>query len=122
MANTININGQVVLTNTNMRNIGAITTSLTTTGSNNISNVMNVTTGSWSVISQGSNADFRFGYFTNLDTTSSVAIAVSSSASVASYLLPGDFCILTYSGSPALYASGSGANGTVLLQYMLSEK
>lgn len=122
MANTININGQVVLTNTNLRNVASITTALTTTGSNNISNVQNVTTGSWSTISQGSNADFRFGYFVNLDATSSVAIALNSSASVASYLLPGDFCILTYSGSPALYASASGANGTVLLQYILSEK
>lgn len=122
MANILQINGQVTLTNTNLRNIGTLTTNLTTTGSNNVSNVANITTGSWSTISQGSNADFRWGYFVNLDATSSVAIAINSSASVASYLQPGDWCVLTYSGSPAIYASGSGASGTILLQYILTEK
>ena len=121
MANTLAVNGQITLTNNNLRNIGTLSTNMTTTGSNNISNVMNVTTGSWAVISQGSNADFRWGYFCNCDATSSVAIAVSSSASVASYLRPNDWCVLTYSGSAVLYASGSGANGTILLQYMLTE-
>jgi hypothetical protein len=122
MANTINVSGQIVVTNSNLRNIATLSTALTTTGSNTIANVMNVTTGSWAVISQGSNADFRWGYFCNCDATSSVAIAVNSSASVASYLQPLDWCVLTYSGSPALYASGSGASGTILLQYVLSEK
>ena len=122
MANSLQISGQITLTNNNLRNIGALVTNLTTTGSNNLSNVQNITTGSWSVIQQGSNSDFRWGYFVNLDTTSSIAIAVSSSASVASFLAPGDWCVLTYSGSPNLYASGSGANGTVLLQYIITER
>lgn len=121
MANLLQVSGQITLTNTNLRNVGTLTLNLTTTGSNNISNVMNVPTGSWSTVSQGSNGDFRWGYFVNLDLTSSVAIAISSSASVASYLRPGDWVVLTYSGSPAVYVSASGASSPALVQYIITE-
>lgn len=115
--------GNVVITNGNIREQMSLTYVLTNTGSNNVSNAQNVITGStWTTINTGSLSDFRYGIFYNTNATSSVKIALSSSASYASDLQPGDYCILVGSGSIPIFAQATGASGTVIVQYALVEK
>jgi hypothetical protein len=120
---TTTISGQLVNTNNNIKSIMSLQYALTPTGSNSIANSATVYTGSWQMVNQGSNSDFRFGYFSNLDTTSSVKLAIASTASYASWLMPGDLVVLTNSGSASIWAQAYGNNGTgsVILQYFLSE-
>ncbi len=112
------ISGQIVLTNGSLRNIVSLQDITTTTSSNAIVNTVNVATGSWQVVDAGSNTNFRFGYFSNLDATSSLKIAVGSTGSYASLLLPGDFAILTNSGSAVVYVQATGASSPAQLQYI----
>lgn len=117
------ITGQIVVTNGTMRNIVSLTDQTNTTSSNAISNNQNVATGSWQALDTGSNATFRFGYFCNTDATSSLLIALGNTASNASVLLPGDFCILTGDGSAtAVYIQASGSKSPVQLQYIYAGK
>lgn len=124
MSQTINLNGQLVLVNGNLRNLLNLALNITTTGSNSVCNNMNVTTGSWQQIPQGSNTDFRFGIFKNIDTVSTIKLAVTDSgtSSYATLLQPGDTAILTNNGAANLWAYASGSNGTAVLQYIISEK
>jgi hypothetical protein len=124
MSQTIQIRGQVSLSNSNLVTTINLTDTLTTTGNNSISNNANIATGSWQVLDQGSNGDFRIGYFANLDATSSIKIAIGSTgtASYAAMLLPGDIAIIPNSGSAVIYAQAVGAHSPVILQYLLSEQ
>jgi len=76
-------------------------------------------TGSWTLLPQGTNIDFRLGTFSNNDLTSSVYIALNQTASYASLLQPGDNALLTYSGSANVYAKAVGAHSPVSLSYSL---
>ena len=122
MAQTYTLSGQLIVTNNNLRNIVTLQNNVTTTGSNSLANTMNVPTGAWQTIDQQSNSDFRFGFFTNLDLTSSLKIAIGNTGSYASLLLPGDNVILTNSGSASLYVQATGASSPALMQYVVSEK
>lgn len=119
----VNVSGTVTLVNGQIRDNMTLTYTLNNTGSNNVVNAQNITTGSWQAINTGSLSDFRWGIFYNTNLTSSCKVAISSSASYASDLQPGDYCIITNSGSvPAIWANATGASGTVVLQYALVEK
>lgn len=120
MSQAYTISGQITVNNNNVRTIVTLTDTTTTTSSNAISNNVNVATGSWQVLDSGSNTTFRFGYFANTDLTSSVKIAMGSTASNASILQPGDFCILTNNTSSVIYLQATGSNSPVLLQYVYS--
>lgn len=122
MAQTYTVSGQIVLSNNNLRNIVTLSENVTTSGSNSLTNTANIPTGSWTPIDQGSNSDFRFGYFTNLDATSSIWLALNNTSSFASFLQPGDLSIITNSGTASLYAKATGSNSPALLQYILIEK
>lgn len=124
MSQSINLTGQFTVNNGSLRNLINLATNTTTTGSNSICNNANVPSGSWSLIDQGSNADFRIGIFKNVDLTSSIKVALGSSAtsSFSSYLYPGDTAILYGSGSTSIYAFATGTNTTGSLQYILSER
>src|ERR1039458_7564411 len=99
-AQTYTISGQLVLTNNNIRNIATLSENTTTSGSNSIANTANIPVGStWTSLPTGSIGDFRFGYFSNLDVSASIKIAIGNTASYASNLQLGDFCVLTNSGS-----------------------
>jgi hypothetical protein len=116
------ITGQLVVTNNNLRNMVTLVENTTTSGSNSITNTSNIPTGStWTVLPSGSNSDFRLGYFSNLDVSASIKIAIGNTASYASNLQLGDFCILTNSGSAQLYALATGSLLPALLQYILVE-
>lgn len=121
MANNLNLGGQVTLSAGPQKATFNLADSYTQTGSNFISLAANITTGSWGVLSQGSNSDFRYGFFANLDATSSCYVAVNSTASYAALLGPGDVAAIPGSGSAVLYAKASGANGTIVLQYLCIE-
>jgi hypothetical protein len=128
MAQTINSNGQIVTVNNNLRQLFTLNQAITTTGSNSLANNANVTTGSWQVVDQGSNADFRYGYFANLDLTSSIKVAITTggTTSFAVNLQPSDVAILCSSGSTVIYAQASGSNGqlngSAILQYFVTEQ
>ena len=122
MSQLINIGGQVTLTNNNLRTIISLVNSLNTTGDNSISTNANVTTAGWQVIDQGSNDDFRMGFFTNLNETSSIQLAINNTSSYAAWLQPGDVAILPNSGSCILYAQAIGASTPATLQYLLTEE
>lgn len=118
----VNITGQIVITNSPTRNILSLQYSLVPAGSNNIVNTANITTGTWQTIDQGSNGDFRLGYFYNSSTTSSVKIAIGGTTDYAAWLQPGDYCILPNSGSATIYAQAYGAESPMVLQYFLTEQ
>lgn len=122
MSQQYTVSGQIVVTNNNLRNIITLSENVSTTGSNSIANTANIPTGSsWTLLPSGSNTDFRFGYFANLDNSASIYIAIGNTASYASLLKVGDFCILTNSGSANLYAMATGSLQPAILQYALIE-
>jgi len=120
------ISGQVVNTNNSIRSTLSLQYSLTPTGSNSIANSATITTGSWQVIDQGSNSDFRFGYFYNMDSTSSVKIAIGNTSSYSTWLQPNDVSLIANSGSSVIWAQAYGNNGlptgSMTLQYFLTER
>jgi hypothetical protein len=121
-AQTYTISGQLVLNNDSCRTIATLSENTTTSGSNSIANTANIPTGSvWTMLPTGSIGDFRFGYFSNLDVSASIKIAIGNTASYASNLQIGDFCILTNIGSAQLYALATGSLLPALLQYILVE-
>ena len=119
---TLNIGGQISLVNNNLKTVVSLSDNLTTTGSNSLSNNANINTGSWQVLDQGSNGDFRYGYFSNLSLTSSIKIALNSTGSYSSWLQPGDVSVLANSGSAVLYAYASGSQSPAILQYLITEQ
>lgn len=123
MANQVQIGGQVTVVSGLLRNIFGLSDQFTTTGSNFISNNASVNTGSWQIVDQASNTNFRYGFFTNTDATSSCKIAINTTAtsSYSAYLQPGDVCIIPNSGSCVIYAQAVGANSPIILQYLLVE-
>lgn len=119
---SIAVNGQVTLINAGLRTVMSLQDSFNTTGSNSISNNQNITTAGWSLLNQGSNNDFRLGYFANLGLTSSIQIAINEdTSSYCAWLQPGDVAVIPNSGSVNLYAKAYGAETPVILQYLLSE-
>jgi hypothetical protein len=112
------ISGTVTVTNGSLRNIVSLADVNQTTGTNALTNNQSIPTGSWVALDTGSNATMRFAYIANTNETSSVKIASGNTASLASVLQPGDFCILTNTGSNALYAFASGSSSPVQLQYI----
>lgn len=118
MSQTYNIQGQITVTNNNIRNIVSLAEANTTTSSTVIVNNASIPTGSWVAIDSGSNTTFRFGYFCNTNLSSSVKIAVGGTGSNASILTPGDFCMLTYDSAVAIYAFATGSVSPVILQYI----
>jgi hypothetical protein len=124
MGQTINLNGQFTIVNSNLRTVVNLVRSIATTGSNSIANTANITTGSWTQIDQASNGDFRIGYFANLSTTSSVKVAINSAGtgSYSTILFPGDVAVISNSGSVLLWAYASGSESPATLQYVLSEQ
>ena len=119
---TITINGQVSIISNNLRTVISLQDSLTTTGSNFLANNATIPTGSWTALDQGSNTNFRIGYFANLDTVDSIQLAIGSTGSYACWLQPEDVAILPNSGSCIIYAKAFGANSPVVLQYLISEQ
>lgn len=118
MSQQYTIQGLLTLTNNNVRTIVTLAESTTCTSSTAIMNNASLPTGSWIALDTGSNASFRFGYFSNTNETSSVKIALGSTASNASILQPGDFCILTNDAAAQVYAYASGSASPVILQYV----
>ena len=123
MGNTLNIGSQVSFVAGQLKVVFPLVDSLTTTGSNFVANNANIVTGSWQVLDQASNTNFRYGFFANTDQTSSVKLAISAAgtSSYAAFLMPGDVCILPNSGSAVIYAEAVGANSPIILQYFLTE-
>ena len=116
----ITITGNLTVVNGAQKATATFNDAPTVSGSNYVSLAVNVPTGSWTVLGQGTNADFRVGAFSNTDTTSSVEIAINSTASYASILQAGDSCLLTYSGSAVIYAKAVGSHSPALLNYTLA--
>jgi hypothetical protein len=123
MSQNIVIGGSITLVNNNLRTVIALSDQFTTTGSNSISSNANIATGSWQVIDQGSDTNYRYGFFTNLDATSSVKLAINSAgtSSYAAWLQPGDVAIIPNIGSAVLYAQATGSHSPIILQYLLTE-
>jgi hypothetical protein len=119
---SINIGGQLTCVNGNIKTVISLTDSFTTTGSNSLSNTANIVTSSWVTIDQGSDTNFRYGYFTNASTSSTIQVAVGSTGSYALFLQPGDIGILANSGSAVLYAYASGSQSPALLGYFVTEQ
>jgi hypothetical protein len=122
MSQQLTIGGSITLVNNNLRTIIGLSDSFTTTGSNSISSNANIPTGSWTVVDQGSDTNFRYGFFTNLDPTSSCKIAINSTGSYSNWLQPGDVAVVANSGSAVIYAQAYGANSPIILQYLLTEQ
>lgn len=124
MSQTIQIRGSVNLVNGNLVTTVNLADTLNITGSNSITNNANIATGSWQILDQASNNDFRIGYFANLDATSSCKIAISSAgtASYAALLLPGDVAIIPNSGSTVIFAQAVGTKSPIVLQYLVCEQ
>lgn len=118
MSQQYTIQGQLTLTNNNVRTIVSLADSTTCTSSTALINNVSLDTGSWVALNTGSNTTFRFGYFSNTNATSSVKIAVGSTGSNASILQPSDFCILTNNAAAQVYAYASGSASPVILQYL----
>lgn len=121
MAQTISLSGQLISTNGNLKNLFTLTDSLTTTSSTSLTNNQAIPTGSWTSLDQGSNTDFRLGYFVNTDATASIKLAVNSTASYSAWLQPGDLALISNSGSATLYAQTFRSTGSnAVLQYFVT--
>jgi hypothetical protein len=75
-------------------------------------------------VDQGSNSDFRYGFFSNLDATSSIYLAIgsASTSSYSAFLQPGDVAIIPNYGTTPIFAKATGSNSPAILQYLLTEK
>ena len=121
---TITIGGAITLVNNNLRTVIGLSDSFTTTGSNSISSNANVATGSWQIVDQGSDANLRYLFASNLDATSSIYLAVgsSSTSSYSAFLMPGDVAIIPNNGTTVpVFAKATGSNSPVILQYLAVE-
>ena len=122
MANTWTLNGSVTLNSLNSKLVGPINQAITINGSNGVWQSQNVTTGSWIGLDTGSLTDLRYAWFTNTDVSSSILIATGSAGqNQIAIIQPSDDYLLPWSGSLPLYAKAIGSNGTVVLQYILTE-
>jgi hypothetical protein len=119
--NTVTIGGQITVVNAGLKSIISLTDSFVTTGSNSITNNATISTSSWVVIDQGSNTNYRYGFYSNLSATSSIKIGVNTSASYSTYLEPGDVAIIPASGSVIIYATATSGDLNPILQYVLVE-
>jgi hypothetical protein len=120
MSQIATINGSFSLSNNGDTLSIALGNSITTTSSLYTANAVLVTTGSWQVIDQNKNNDFRIGVFGNNDLTQSLQIALGSTGSYASILQPSDSCILTNSGSTTLWAKSIGTKSALLSYICIS--
>ena len=123
ISNTVTVGGVVTLSSGGLKNVFSLSDNFNTTGSHFITDNASVNTGSWQVLTQGSDANMRYGFFVNTDLTSSCKLAINASgtSSYAAWLQPGDCCILPNLGSVVLYAEATGSNPTIVLQYLLTE-
>ena len=116
----ISSNLTLAVTNFNQRPTTTFAAASVTSGSNVQVASINITTGSWTTIPTGSNADLLVGSFTNNDTIDNVYIAFGATTNTASILTPTyDTCLIPYSGSVQPYAKAVGSNGTCSLSYTL---
>lgn len=123
MSQQTTISGRVVGNNNNVQTVVSLQYILNSVGNNYVSTATPVPTGSWTPISQNNNTNFRFGYFTNLDISGSIKIAIGSTGSYASQLYPGDVAILTNSSSAQLWAQAYNtvSSSVATLQYFITE-
>lgn len=119
MSNTLNVGGAVRLVAGSTSIAFNLVDNYTTTGSHFVNAAQTVASGSWSVIDQVDNGNNRFNFFVNTDLTSSVYVAVNSTASYAALLGPGDVAMLPNSGSAVLYAKAT--LNSVVLSYLCLE-
>jgi hypothetical protein len=121
--NNVTIGGQVTVVNSGLKSIINLSDSFTTTGSNSITNNANVSTSSWVVIDQGSNTNYRYGFYSNLSATSSIKLSLNVTTSYSAYLEPGDVAIIPNSGSAVIYATATSGdlNPPPILQYVIVE-
>ncbi len=117
----VNARGSISIIGNDKNDTDSVAETIPISGSNYISLLMNVPTGSWTTLPTGSNADFLIGIFINQDVTSSVYIALGNTSNTASILTPNvsSMCILSYSGSANVYAYAIGANSPVQLSYKM---
>ena len=113
MSNSLNIGGQIQFVAGGASVRFGLTAAYTQTGSHFINAAATVPTGSWTVLSQGSNANCRYTFFTNTDATSSCFLGINGTGSY-SILGPGDSAQCPFSGSAVLYAQASGPHAVVL--------
>lgn len=124
MANTFTLNGSATLTLDSARVVGNMSNALSLSGSNGAFVSQNISTSSWSGLDTSSLSDFRYGWFYNNNDTASITIATSSAgANVLINLQPYDVAVLSWSGSvlPLFAKASSGATGSVILQYIVTE-
>jgi hypothetical protein len=115
----VTLNGTLTVQNFSQKVQSSLTTTPTITGSNVISDSINVPTGSWTILPTGSNIDFRIGCFTNNNLTDSIYIGLGTTGSNASILQPDDSCVLTFSGSAIIYAKAVGTTSPANLSFTL---
>lgn len=115
MAQKVSINGSYSIVNNGNTIPRKLTSTLTMSGSLFNVSSMTVATGSWQVIDQNKNVDFRSGVLTNNDTVSFIKYAVGNTGSFL-ILWPGDTNIISYSGSATLWAQATPSAS--LLTYM----
>lgn len=124
MSNTVTIGGNITLVSNQLRSTVSLIDTLNTTSSNYVSNNQNIATGSWQLVDQGSNPNMRYFFGSNLNTTSSIKIAIGSTAtaSYSAYLNPGDVAIIPNQAgnNVPIFAYAVGASSPAILQYLVS--
>jgi hypothetical protein len=116
MSQKVTINGSYTLNNNgNTVNVN-LTNTISPSGSLFNASSMVVATGSWQVVDQNKNLDFRTGVFSNEDFSSSIRLAVGSTGSFQT-LWPQDSSTVNGSGSSTIWAQAIGSAS--LLTYMV---
>ena len=122
MANSIILNGTIRYDYGTTATGTISTNTISPSGSNYISNNINLTSAGWTGLSTSSLSDTRYIFLDNLDTTSSISVATDASGTnVISRLYPGDVSVISYSGSLLpLYAKVTSGS-TATLAYIIGE-
>jgi hypothetical protein len=125
MANQITSNGTFTIGDSaGLRGTFNLSLNLTMTGSNLALEAANVPSGSWKALSTSSLSDLRYAVFVNSGTQKIILGASDVGAGISPVLMPGDFCVIPYSGSGVLplYAQGYNSSTASLLEYGVAEE
>ncbi len=126
MANTIKSSGtfSVQLGSTANSYNGDLTLNISGTGSNAVSEVKDIPSGSFTALNTSSLSDIKYMYFSN-ENTGSIQVAIDTAfTKVLTTLEPNDDAKIAWSGSIAsstLYARGTNMSGSQLY-YILVER
>jgi len=102
--NSISINGSISSTIGSLVSRGDLNTFFTPTGSNVVSDAINIGTDSYSGLPTSSLSDIRYTYFKNEGNGKVFLAKDSSGTNIISIMRVGDVALIPMSGSNSLYA------------------